>query len=66
MDGNNLCLWSYYLFKQHDFLQSNEVNLSLFNTGDNADRSGGQLYIDGDILLFAADAAWALLSLDGP
>lgn len=66
MGGNNLCHWSYYLFKQHDFLQSNEVNLSLFNTGDNADWSGGQLHIDGDILLFAADAAWAPLSLDGP
>ena len=66
MGGNNLFRWSYYLFKQHDFQQSDEGNLSWFNTGDAADRLGGQLHIVGDILLFAAHSARASLSLDGP
>jgi hypothetical protein len=66
MDGSNLFRWSYYLCKQYDFLKSDEGDLSCFNTGDDADWFGGQLHIDGNILLSAASAARAPLSFDGP
>jgi hypothetical protein len=66
MGGSNLFRRSHYLYKQYDFHKSNKGDLPWFNTSDDADWLGGQLYIDGDILLSAADAARINLPSDRP
>ena len=61
-----LCHWLYHLSNQHDFAQIDENDLPWYDTVNNADWLGGQLYIAGGILLSAAGAAGAFLSFNRP
>ncbi len=60
------CLWFYHLYNQYDFAQIDENDLPWYDTGDAAYWLGGQLHIAVGILLSAAGAAGAYLSLNRP
>ena len=61
-----LCLWYYNLYNQQDFAQVDKNDLPWYDIANNADRLGGQLYIDGGVLLSVARAAGTFLSLNRP
>jgi hypothetical protein len=61
-----LCLWFYHLYNQYDFARINENDLPWYDTVNDAYRLDGQLHSAGGILLSAAGAAGAFLSLNRP
>ena len=60
-----LCRWFYHLYNKLDFAQIDEDDIPWYDTINNADRLGGKFYIDGRVLLSAAGALGAYLSLNG-
>ena len=64
MGLNYLLLWFYHLYNQSDFTQIDKIDLPWYDTSDAAYWLCGQLNIAVGVLLSAAGAAGAYLSLN--